>query len=91
MTLMDDIERLGHALEHGADRGDAIRELCAASGRRLDGGLAGGLLDNWRIARPVYDAVRNVDGWIVTALQTVAGLDNLATYDATTMPVRKEP
>ncbi len=90
MTLIDDVERLGHALEHGTNRGHAIRELCTASDRRLDGSQAGDLLDNWRIARPVYDAVRNVNRNIVTAIQIIAGLDHLATHDAADTPARKE-
>lgn len=55
--LIAAVERLGHAVEHGADRGAAIRELC----RLFDGGLtgpgAGDLLDDWRNVGRRYDAV----------------------------------
>lgn len=56
-SLIAAIERLGHAVEHGADRGAAIRELCVASGRTLDGPSVGTLLDDWRNMRRRYDAL----------------------------------
>lgn len=56
-SLIAAVERLGHAVEHGADRGAAIRELCVASGGFFSGPTAGGLLDGWRVARRRYDAI----------------------------------
>lgn len=55
--LIAAIERLGHAVEHGADRGAAIRELCHASVGFFSGPIAGVLLDNWRNVRRRYDAL----------------------------------
>ncbi|HEU5429510.1 MAG TPA: hypothetical protein VFU74_21705 [Actinocrinis sp.] len=56
-SLIAAIERLGHAVEHGADRGAAIRELCQVSGGFFSGPTAGVLLDDWRNVGRRYDAV----------------------------------
>lgn len=55
--LIAAIERLGHAVEHGADRGAAIRELCIAAIGFFSGPTAGVLLDDWRNVGRRYDAV----------------------------------
>lgn len=56
-TLIAAIERLGHAVEHGADRGAAIRELCLGFNGTLTGPGAGVLLDDWRNVERRYRAL----------------------------------
>lgn len=67
-SLIAAIERLGHAVEHGADRGAAIRELCAVLGPGLTGPDVGALLDDWRNVRRRYDVIKDAPPGVVAAL-----------------------
>lgn len=69
--LIAAVERLGHAVEHGADRGAAIRELCIASGRVLNGPAAGTLLDDWRNVQRRYDVLAGASRSELDALWAV--------------------
>jgi hypothetical protein len=66
VSLIDDTERLGHAVENGMDREEAVLELrglleqhwegrCTADTRRTRA-----FLDEWRDVRRHCDAVRDI-------------------------------
>ncbi|NUQ98321.1 MAG: hypothetical protein HOY79_17815 [Streptomyces sp.] len=68
MNYLNDIERLGAAVEDGMDRGDAIRELRDLLeqqhfGREYaDYWSTGDLIDDWRNVRRRYEAIRDISG-----------------------------
>lgn len=70
-SLIAAVERLGHAVEHGADRGAAIRELCRMPGSGLNGPAAGTLLDDWRNMRRRYDVLAGATRHELDALWAV--------------------
>ncbi len=80
MSLIDDIERLGWAIENGADRRTAIDELRALFEQHPEGGnidywSAGELLDDWHLARERYNVIRVIPDGALRQLRAAAHIE----------------
>lgn len=84
MSLIDDIERLGHAAEHGTSRDDAITELRGLfeqhpAGGDIDHWSGGDLIDDWRNVRRRYEAIRDITARELRQLAAIVRIEAAAT------------
>lgn len=80
MSLIDDIERIGAAVEAGANRREAIDELRGLfeqhpEGQNIDFWSAGDLLDDWRQVRGRYEAVKDISSRELRQIRAAADIE----------------